>query len=363
MEGDNTIDLSIRRPGRQQTQTKDGGTMIDLTIRRGGKRPVQRIGVQAIEQFQKHKPGRQPTTNTLNQPPDHSRLLPIKETLLQSRGQYVYRDAVQDNQMPPRPRGRPRNDSNKKPKQPIYVGDIQSDVHSSKRKSERLKQKTKLSRLKISQGGFVRPTWVVDENDPRTNAFVGISRDYIDHGDPIYKCGDCNALLWQSDSMVGSINTVNGSYSLCCGRGKVMLTNEIVNPPPLLLDLISGNNPKSTYYSQCIYSNDETTTSETNDLDHDLTVELRDMLDSINPLFAQFLKAGEQYVSAKHRNKLKLCLIGTRVGFDPYVFFAYLTALRVLVLLGYLISAGIYVIKPIVGFFVKVDIKVFVVSC
>ena len=60
-------------------------------------------------------------------------------------------------------------------KQPIYAGDIQSDVHSSKRKSERLKQKNKMSRLKISQGGFVRPTWNGDENDPRTNAYVGIS--------------------------------------------------------------------------------------------------------------------------------------------------------------------------------------------
>ncbi|PWA81097.1 hypothetical protein CTI12_AA189780 [Artemisia annua] len=336
----------------------DGGDTIDLSIRQGGRRPVQQIGVQTVEQFQKRKPGRQPMTHTMNQPSDHSRLLPTQGTLLQPRGQYVYCDPVQDNQMALRPRGRPRNDSTKNSKQPIYAGDIQSDVHSSKRKSERLKQKTKLSRLKISQGGFVKPTWVGDENDPRTNAFVGISRDYIDHGNPIYKCGDCNALLWHSESMVGSTHTVNGSYSLCCGRGKVMLTNEIVNPPPLLLDLISGNNPKSNsfidnirrynsmfaftsigakqdntvnkgygpycyriqgenyhqmaYYSLCIYNNDETTTSGTSVLDHELTVELRDMLDSINPLVAQFRMAGEQFVSAKNRSKLKLRLIGQK---------------------------------------------------
>ncbi|PWA41013.1 hypothetical protein CTI12_AA497130 [Artemisia annua] len=186
----------------------------------------------------------------MNQPSDQSRLLPIQETSVVVRpgGQNMEKviHSLQDNQMAPRPRGCLRNDSTKKSKQPIYAGDIQSDVHSSKRKSERLKQKTKLSRLKISQGGFVRPTWVGDENDPRTNIFVGISRDYIDHGNPIYKCGDCNALLWQSESMIGSTHAVNGSYSLCCGRRKVMLTNEIVNAPPLLLDLISGNNSKST---------------------------------------------------------------------------------------------------------------------
>ncbi|PWA46954.1 hypothetical protein CTI12_AA504520 [Artemisia annua] len=243
-----------------EESTQNGGTMIDLTIRHGGKRPVQRIGVQTVEQFQKRKPGRQPTTHTINQPSDHSRLLLIQETLLQPRGQYVYCDAVQDNQMAPRPRGRPRNDSTKK--------------------------------------------------------------HYIDHGNPIYKCRDCNALLWQSESMVGSTHMVNGSYSLCCGRGKVMLRNEIVNPPPLLLDLISGNNPKSSsfidnirrYNSVFAFTSiganiDETITSETNDLDHELTVELRDMLDSINPLVAQFRMAGEQFASAKNRNKLKLHLI------------------------------------------------------
>ena len=62
----------------------------------------------------------------------------------------------------------------------------------------------------------------------------------------------------------------------------------------------------------CIYSNDSTSTSETNVLDHELTVELRDMLDSINPLVAQFRMAGEQFVSAKNWSKFKLCLIGTR---------------------------------------------------
>ena len=62
----------------------------------------------------------------------------------------------------------------------------------------------------------------------------------------------------------------------------------------------------------CIYNNDSTSTSETNVLDHELTVKLRDMLDSINHLVAQFRMAGEQFVSAKNWSKFKLRLIGTR---------------------------------------------------
>ncbi|PWA49014.1 hypothetical protein CTI12_AA485780 [Artemisia annua] len=274
-DGESMIDLTIRRPGRRVEQQADGGDMPDLYIRRPGRKLVQQIGTidwthNFLSNLQKRKPGKQAM--------DHSS------------------HTLQVNEMLPRPRGRPRNDPTKKQK--IF----KSDIHSSKRKSERLKQKNKMSRLKISQDGFVRPAWMGDENDPRTNAYVGISNDYIDHGNPVFKCGDCNALLWHSESMIGSTHSGDGSYSLCCGRGKVMLTNEIVNPPPLLLSLITGNNPKSK-------SDESTSTSETNVLDHELTIELRDMLDSINPLVAQFRMAGEQFVSAKNWSKFKLRLI------------------------------------------------------
>ena len=47
-------------------------------------------------------------------------------------------------------------------------------------------------------------------------------------------------------------------------------------------------------------------------MDHQLTVDLRDMLDEINPLVAQFRMAGEQFVRSSERNKFKLRLIGTR---------------------------------------------------
>ena len=47
-------------------------------------------------------------------------------------------------------------------------------------------------------------------------------------------------------------------------------------------------------------------------MDHQLTVDLRDMLDSINPLVAQFRMAGEQFVASNKQNKFKIRLIGTR---------------------------------------------------
>ncbi|PWA80670.1 hypothetical protein CTI12_AA197200 [Artemisia annua] len=106
-------------------------------------------------------------------------------------------------------------------KQPIYVGDIQSDIHSSKRKSDRLKEKIRMKRQKIFDQGFLGDNGATNGIDTRTRSFNGISKDYKDHGDPIYKCADCDALLWHAESVVGSTHSNSGSFSLCCSRGKV----------------------------------------------------------------------------------------------------------------------------------------------
>ncbi|GKA21881.1 hypothetical protein Tco_0707843 [Tanacetum coccineum] len=45
--------------------------------------------------------------------------------------------------------------------------------------------------------------------------------------------------------MRGATNKCSNSYSLCCGRGKVTLTNEVLKPPPLLKELITNKHPKS----------------------------------------------------------------------------------------------------------------------
>ncbi|PWA78207.1 hypothetical protein CTI12_AA217150 [Artemisia annua] len=67
---------------------------------------------------------------------------------------------------------------------------------------------------------------------------------YKDHGDPIYKCQDCNALLWHAESVVGNTHSDSGSFSLCCSRGKAMLTNEEGNPSKRELGESSASLPK-----------------------------------------------------------------------------------------------------------------------
>ncbi|PWA58163.1 NBS-LRR protein [Artemisia annua] len=168
------------------------------------------------------------TTNTINTPVEQ-RVLPL----------------TQDPSIARRPRGRPVKDVNEPRKQPIYAGDIQSDIHSSKRKSDRLKEKIRMKRQKIFDQGFLGDNDATNGINTRKRSFNGISKDYKDHGDPIFKCADCDALLWHAESVVGSTHSDSGSFSLCCGRGKVMLTNEVQNLPQFVLDLITGKNPKS----------------------------------------------------------------------------------------------------------------------
>lgn len=61
-------------------------------------------------------------------------------------------------------------------KQPIYAGDIQSDIHSSKRKSDRLKEKIRMKRQKIFDQGFLDHNGATNGNDTRTRSFFGISK-------------------------------------------------------------------------------------------------------------------------------------------------------------------------------------------
>ncbi|PWA44089.1 hypothetical protein CTI12_AA529660 [Artemisia annua] len=238
-------DLRIRRIGRtpsKNTGTHYNGTTnanntIDLSIRRTG-RPLNKIkDSKSVEQLQKCKSSQPKMTNTINTPTEQ-RVLPL----------------IQDPSIARRPRGRPIKDANEPRKQPIYAGDIQSDIHSSKRKSDRLKEKIRMKRQKIFDQGFLDHNGATNGNDTRTRSFFGISKDYKDHGDPIYKCQDCNALLWHAESVVGSTHSDSGSFSLCCSRGKVMLTNEVQNPPQFLLDLITGKNPKSESFCKKIDS-------------------------------------------------------------------------------------------------------------
>ncbi|XP_035838072.1 uncharacterized protein LOC110900754 [Helianthus annuus] len=64
----------------------------------------------------------------------------------------------------------------------------------------------------------------------------GISKDYIDHGDAIFVCSKCDAILWEDEMLRGNKKHNKTSYSLCCSNGDVELPRP-PTPPPLLRHL------------------------------------------------------------------------------------------------------------------------------
>ncbi|PWA41436.1 hypothetical protein CTI12_AA553640 [Artemisia annua] len=158
--------------------------------------------------------------------------------------------------------GRPPNKT--KGKQPTYNGDIQSDIHSSKRKSDRLKGKIRMTRQKIYDQGFLG-------RNGATN-IIRIMEIQFTNVKPVTHYSGMRRVLWEARIQI------------------------LVHSRSVVAD----------------ESGDPTTTSGTSALDHQLTVDLRDMLDSINPLVAQFCMAGEQFVASNKQNKFKIRLIGTR---------------------------------------------------
>ncbi|PWA39411.1 hypothetical protein CTI12_AA570240 [Artemisia annua] len=155
---------------------------------------------------------------------------------------------IKNNDLLPRKPGRP-------PKQKTTTAtsetttNIECDLsfrQSCKRKSERLKDKTRNVRKKKFSHHRDNHTSINDGDVTRRQSFVGISNDYIDHGDAIVECESCNALLWNQESMIGNTHTTTEKYSLCCGRGKVKLGDQVEQPPKLLMELSNGEHPKST---------------------------------------------------------------------------------------------------------------------
>ncbi|GKE18129.1 hypothetical protein Tco_1425706, partial [Tanacetum coccineum] len=199
------------------------------------------------------------------------------------------------------------------------------------------KEKGKNVRMKSSRRINFDDT---DEVESQRNPFEGISNEYRDHGDQIFGCESCGALLWHAESSLGNTHSNSESYSLCCERGKVMLPTAVKNPSKLLMNLINRKHAKSTnfidnirrmgsllpdegkppMFSQLyIYDtenevqnrikfacNGQSTSSDKKKIDHQLTTEIRDMLDTNNPLVAKFRTAGERFVSKnleKHKAK------------------------------------------------------------
>ncbi|GJY35984.1 ATP-dependent DNA helicase PIF1-like protein [Tanacetum coccineum] len=75
--------------------------------------------------------------------------------------------------------------------------------------------------------------------------------EYYDHGDPIFECKECHALLWEAEAKRGNPNPVNKAYSICYKNGKVMLEKPPATPKPLL-DLFLNDDGKSQNFKNNI---------------------------------------------------------------------------------------------------------------
>ncbi|GJY51737.1 hypothetical protein Tco_0442584 [Tanacetum coccineum] len=175
------------------------------------------------------------------------------------------------------------------------------------------------------------------EKNAHKHGLVGISKDYINHGDPTFPCESCGALLWHAETLRRATDALDESYSICCNRGKVTLVDDIVNygcgpfcyrihvenyhrlgsllpqtgKTPMFAQLyIFDTNNEITNRINAV-SKESCTTSKDKILDRELATEIRDMLDSINPLVKEFRMAGER-IKSSNDQRLKLRLIGTR---------------------------------------------------
>ncbi|PWA93259.1 hypothetical protein CTI12_AA072420 [Artemisia annua] len=76
-----------------------------------------------------------------------------------------------------------------------------------------------------------------DNQTPAENK--GISKEYIDIGDPMQTCKSCKAKLWKAETKTKGI-TEEDSFTMCYKKGEVEIP-KMANPPNELLELYTGN--------------------------------------------------------------------------------------------------------------------------
>nr|GEY59524.1 hypothetical protein [Tanacetum cinerariifolium] len=141
--------------------------------------------------------------------------------------------------------------------------------------------------------------------------------------------------LTTEESMRGATNTCSDSYSLCCSRGGKQDTSANVGRGPYCYRLHGENyhlagpllpaDGKPAKFAQLYIfdteneiqnrigavSNGESSSFRNNELDYQLTTDIRDLLDEINPLVQDFRMAGER-IRFSDDEKTSLRLIVTR---------------------------------------------------
>ncbi|XP_052626798.1 uncharacterized protein LOC128133416 [Lactuca sativa] len=121
------------------------------------------------------------------------------------------------------------------------------------------------------------------------NLIVGISNEYLDHGDQVVVCQTCRAKLWRNESIRGK-EKGNTDYSLCCGYDKVQLP-DLKNAPPTYER--SGQKDQST------------------STDSDIIEDIKVMLDSNNVLVRSYRMVKDTFQKNPEVD-MKLRLIGRR---------------------------------------------------
>ncbi|KAK1423926.1 hypothetical protein QVD17_19237 [Tagetes erecta] len=85
-----------------------------------------------------------------------------------------------------------------------------------------------------------------EEGEPQSviNKFFGISKEYVDHGDPTFVCNECHAMLWKNEKIRGNKNGKKKSFSLCCSKGTIQLPDP-PEPPTLLYHFYKSNSSEA----------------------------------------------------------------------------------------------------------------------
>ncbi|CAF2051232.1 unnamed protein product [Brassica napus] len=75
--------------------------------------------------------------------------------------------------------------------------------------------------------------------------------EYLDEGDPDYKCSHCGAIMWYGERLNKRRNAKNPVFSLCCMQGQVQLPL-LKEPPTVLKKLLEGDDPRSRHFQKHI---------------------------------------------------------------------------------------------------------------
>ncbi|CAN6968699.1 unnamed protein product, partial [Brassica oleracea var. botrytis] len=75
--------------------------------------------------------------------------------------------------------------------------------------------------------------------------------EYLDDGDPDYKCSHCGAIMWYGERLNKRRNAKNPTFSLCCMQGQVQLPL-LKEPPTILKKLLEGDDPRSRHFQKHI---------------------------------------------------------------------------------------------------------------